>query len=228
MASELKIASALVLESRSPISSSWWSGRPRTMPRAFAMSRPLGVVGTLAASLAVSWPFPVYRKYGACGRSTRTRLSPGLRPCSDRRPPIMRRPSAMARSQAERQPRGEPLRQPRGPHVGLDAIDVVRDAVPGHPPYLPIDHEIGGTRVTVSRLADAAGVDQHPVGTEVDRVRGSRLDQGDPFRRRSPGCGHVGVAVQGVLGLLDGHVVLGGGTIRDVLAQRIAGASVDE
>jgi hypothetical protein len=36
------------------------------------------------------------------------------------------------------------------------------------------------------------------------------------------------VAVQGVLGLLDGHVVLGGGTIRDVLAQRIAGASVDE
>ena len=59
MASELKMASALVLDRRSPISSSWWSGRPRRTPRTLASARPPGVVGMLAASLAVSVPSPV-------------------------------------------------------------------------------------------------------------------------------------------------------------------------
>ena len=70
------------------LSASWWSGRPSRIARIRAMSRAPGVVGMLAASLAVSWPLPVYRKNGAWGRSTRSRLSPGLRPCSGRRPPI--------------------------------------------------------------------------------------------------------------------------------------------
>src|SRR6476661_1876312 len=133
------------------------------MPRTLAMSSPPGVVGTLAASFAVSCPLPVYRKYGACGRSTRTRLSPGLRPWSDRRPPIMRGSFAMRRSQAERQPRRESLRQSGGAHVRLDAVDVVRDAVPGHAAELAIEDEIRRPGVPVPWLADAAGVDQGPV-----------------------------------------------------------------
>ena len=56
MASELKMASAFVLVSRSPISSSDASGRPSRTPRTRAMRRPPGVVGMLAASLAVIWP----------------------------------------------------------------------------------------------------------------------------------------------------------------------------
>ena len=45
--------------------------------------------GAVAAAFAVSIPGPVYRKYGECGRSTRTRRSATLRPWSGRRPPIM-------------------------------------------------------------------------------------------------------------------------------------------
>ena len=59
IASELKMARALGFDRRSPISSSWWSGRPRTTARTFATRRAPGVVGMLAASLAVSWPLPL-------------------------------------------------------------------------------------------------------------------------------------------------------------------------
>jgi hypothetical protein len=62
IASELKIASALVLLSRSPSSASLASGRPKNRPRTAAKARPVALVGALAASLAVSWPTPVYRK----------------------------------------------------------------------------------------------------------------------------------------------------------------------
>ena len=57
---------------------------------------------TLAASLAVSVPSPVYRKYGAWGRSTRTRRSPGLRPWSGRRPPIIGRRARRSMSRSGR------------------------------------------------------------------------------------------------------------------------------
>ena len=57
--SELKIASALVFDSRSPISSWIESGRPKSTPRTRANVRPSGVSGWLAASRAVSWPGPV-------------------------------------------------------------------------------------------------------------------------------------------------------------------------
>ena len=53
------MARALVLESRSPSSSSLARGRPNRTPRIDANVRPTGVVGTLAASLAVSIPLPV-------------------------------------------------------------------------------------------------------------------------------------------------------------------------
>ncbi len=59
MASELKIASAFFFDRRSPSSSSLASGRPKRKPRIVAKPRPIGVVGALAASLAVSWPLPV-------------------------------------------------------------------------------------------------------------------------------------------------------------------------
>ena len=59
MASELKMASALTFDRRSPASSSEASGRPRTTPRILWSIFAPGVVGMLAASLAVSWPGPV-------------------------------------------------------------------------------------------------------------------------------------------------------------------------
>src|SRR5262245_14278973 len=46
------------------------------------------VRGIDAASLATSWFGPVQRKYGECGRSTRTRRSAGFRPWIARLPPI--------------------------------------------------------------------------------------------------------------------------------------------
>ena len=62
MASELNMASALVLDKRSPISSSLARGRPMSTRRTRSMARPSGVVGALAAGLAVRTPLPVYRK----------------------------------------------------------------------------------------------------------------------------------------------------------------------
>jgi hypothetical protein len=59
IASELKMASAFVLLSRSPSSASLASGRPKKKPLTAANARPVGLVGALAASLAVSWPGPV-------------------------------------------------------------------------------------------------------------------------------------------------------------------------
>ena len=59
MASELKMASALVLDRRSPISSSVDRGRPKTTARTRPKNRPVGVRGTLAAGLATSWFGPM-------------------------------------------------------------------------------------------------------------------------------------------------------------------------
>ena len=53
------MARAFFLASRSPISSSLASGRPKTRLRARKTSRPAGVRGTLAACLATIWPGPV-------------------------------------------------------------------------------------------------------------------------------------------------------------------------
>src|SRR5262245_43581752 len=67
------------------------------MSHAFARwrFRPKPVRGADASGLATSWLGPVYRKYAACGRSTRTRRSPGFRPARERRPPIIGRPRAL-------------------------------------------------------------------------------------------------------------------------------------
>ena len=45
IASELKIASALIFDSRSPISASVASGRPMSQPSAWASARPAGSSG---------------------------------------------------------------------------------------------------------------------------------------------------------------------------------------
>ena len=93
---------------------------PMRTARTLASARAPGVVGMLAASLAVSVPSPEYRKYGACGRSTRTRRSPGLRPCRGRRPPITGRTPVRSTSRSGRlgaaaaSPPGRPrCRRPR-------------------------------------------------------------------------------------------------------------------
>ena len=59
MASELKIASAFFFESRSPISSSFARGRPKTTWRRRATARPVGVRGSDAASRATRALGPV-------------------------------------------------------------------------------------------------------------------------------------------------------------------------
>src|SRR4051794_16922267 len=124
MASELKMASAFFLDSRSPISSSFASGRPMRTPLSRTLARPTEVVGALAAAFAVSWFGPEYRKYAVCGRSTRIRLSPGFRPEMGRRPPIIG-------SQPVRQPRHESLREREGGHRRLHRRDVERGPPPG-------------------------------------------------------------------------------------------------
>ena len=65
-----------------------------------------------------------------CGRSTRTRRSPGLRPCSGRRPPIIRRRRAAGR----RGVRAGPAARIDRP----DGIDVVRRPVPRSPSRRPV------------------------------------------------------------------------------------------
>ncbi len=59
MASELKIGRASFFDSRSPISSSFASGRPKTACLTRESAAPSGVVGREAAGLATSWPGPV-------------------------------------------------------------------------------------------------------------------------------------------------------------------------
>ena len=117
IASELKIASAFFFDRRSSISSSFESGRPNTTARMRASALPRPVRGTDAASRATSWLGPVYRKNGACGRSTRTRRSPAFRPWSGRRPPI----TTPSRSQS-RWGRG----RRRGPMTMLSDADGLR------------------------------------------------------------------------------------------------------
>src|SRR5487761_2192173 len=107
MAPELKIVRASFLGSRTSASSSFERGRPNRDRRAFDQTSANPERGSVAASLAVSIPVPVYRKYGECGRSTRTRRSPILRPWSGRRPPIMRRLTLEGRGQRSRDGRGQ-------------------------------------------------------------------------------------------------------------------------
>ena len=59
IASELKMASALRFDRRSPISSSLASGRPNRIARVRSKNRPLVVSATLAAGLATICPGPV-------------------------------------------------------------------------------------------------------------------------------------------------------------------------
>ena len=54
---------------------------------------------------------------------------------------------------ARTMPRDQSLREPHRAHRGLDAPDVVGDPVPRHAPQ-PIEDEVGGARVAVSRLSD--------------------------------------------------------------------------
>src|SRR4051794_1721176 len=127
MASELKIASAFFFDRRSPISSSFASGRPRSTPLSRTRARPNVVVGALAAAFAVSCPGPEYRKYAVWGRSTRIRLSPGFRPEMGRRPPIIG-------SQPVGQPGDEALGKLEPSHGGLDGSDVEGRPAPGGGP----------------------------------------------------------------------------------------------
>ena len=59
MASELKMASAFFLDSRSPLSSSEARGLPMNTRRMSVVQRPNAVLGAVAAGLAVMMPLPV-------------------------------------------------------------------------------------------------------------------------------------------------------------------------
>ena len=106
MASELKIASAFFFDRRSPISSSVESGRPKTIA-ADAGEEPAGrgqrdVGRRLGDQLARA---RCSGSTGACGRSTRTRRSAGLRPLRGRLPPINGTPICWAGRVAGQWPR---------------------------------------------------------------------------------------------------------------------------
>src|SRR6476659_2327170 len=155
IASELKIARAFFFERRSPISSSLARGRPRSSAFARDQARPAAVGGTNAASFAVSCPGPVQRKRAEWGRSTRTRRSPGFRPCRDRRPPIMgrRAPGTPRGGSPASQPDPEPIdqadRQAGRPHLRLDGRDVVGHTVPAGLAGVGLELEPAGPRVAV-------------------------------------------------------------------------------
>src|SRR3954451_20066357 len=142
MASELKMASAFFLDSRSPISSSFASGRPMRTPLSRTLARPTEVVGALAAAFAVSWFGPEYRKYAVWGRSTRIRLSPGFRPEMGRRPPIIG-------SQPVRQAGDQALGERKPGHRDLDGGDIEGRPVPGRRPCVGVEEHPASRRDAV-------------------------------------------------------------------------------
>ena len=120
MASELKIARAFFLDRRSPISSSFASGRPKTTWRMRATARP-GRRPRYSRPLRAR-PARRARRSGStgeCGRSTRTRRSPDLRPLSCRRPPITGG-LPDSRSMTPQPSRRGPMRRLTAPATALD------------------------------------------------------------------------------------------------------------
>src|SRR3954464_1005256 len=186
MASELKMASAFFLDSRSPISSSFASGRPMRTPLSRTLARPTEVVGALAAAFAVSWFGPEYRKYAVCGRSTRIRLSPGFRPEMGRRPPIIgsqavRQPRPpITAPHPVAQPRHESLREREGGHRRLHRRDVERGPPPGRGAGVGVEQHPARGGDAVAGLPDAAGVEQHAPAVEAHLRAGARAHRLEP------------------------------------------------
>ena len=168
-------------------------------------------------------PCPVYRKYGACGRSTRTRRSPGLRPWSGRRPPITQASTAMAQSLDEPVAAGRPRACAPGRPRCRRPPGATHRAGPG-------SRIAQGARVAVARLADAARVEQRAPVVELEDVAIGRADE--PRRARRPSRTDdrdVGMAVQPdapwrMLGRLSPR----DGGRRCTYSQRVARAAVDE
>ena len=170
MASELKIASALGFDRRSPASSSWCERAPED-DRA-----DLGEQLVRRASSGC-WP-PPWRSAGpcrctgstgACGRSTRTRSVAGF--AALQRAATADHGCLPRRSYAERQPRSQPAGEAGRADGGLDrggCRTATRCQVTA--PIVGIEHEIRRARIAVARLPDAAGVDQRPVGVEVEAL----------------------------------------------------------
>ena len=83
----------------------------------------------------------------------------------------------------------------RPPHLRLDSLDVVRDAMPGDEVCVAVDHHVAGIRDPVARLADAARIEQRAaVKGECRAV--TRGDRRDPPVVLGPDDRQVGVAVQ--------------------------------
>ena len=144
-------------------------------------------------------PVPVYRKYGACGRSTRTRRSPGLRPRRGRRPPITWTPmwryasdrlgpvgrtvglhgGVRRRCGGGRQAGRQPAARIAAPTASKSYAARSQVAVPA----VEVDDQVAGPRVAVARLPDAARVEQRPALTERDGVARPRRERAHPRRR---------------------------------------------
>ncbi len=138
---------------------------------------------------------------GECGRSTRTRRSPGLRPWSGRRPPIIaaHRPNASRSARRRRQP--GVAASPPGPRRRRR-----RRAATSRWPASVSMLELAGGRVAVARLADAAGVEQRRPAVEGKDEPGPGRDLLDPAVAVGPGHRQVGVAVEPDRRLEDGEV----------------------
>src|SRR5258705_3098714 len=223
MASELKIARAFFFDSHWPISSSESSVRPMKKLLIRAGRRPAAVAGALAASLAMSWPGPVQRKYAAWGRSMRTRRSPSLRPDRGRWLPIRRPPSG-----PERQALDEPPRQARVGHRRLDGRNVVGGPVPRADAGAGVDDEVAGGDDPVPRLADAAGGDECAAVIQGERRALGRGDLLDLPVVLGPDHRQVGMAVKAERCREDSQVRPGDRQRDDVLPGRVARAAVGE
>ena len=58
------------------------------------------------------------------------------------------------------EPHGERLGETALAHLGLRAPDGIRNAPEGYPAALEIEHEVGGSRVAVARLAHRSRVQE--------------------------------------------------------------------
>ena len=101
--------------------------------------------------------------------------------------------------------------------------------MPGHGGAIGVQDEVRGFGIAVTRLADAAGVDERSLAVEFDAVAGvrgqdaKRVVRPDPERRRN-----MGVTMEAEVGVEHGQVLEGDLGTRDVLADRVARAAVDQ
>src|SRR4029453_7061771 len=117
-----------------------------------AAQLPAGAVATRSASAA-----------SRCARPEGIRAAGGG---AVRSPPPPQPARTSAQLQAPSEALGQRIGQPPLANLLLRALDRVLDARKERPASLEVEHEPGGARVAVARLADRARVDQEAAGAE--------------------------------------------------------------